>query len=608
MRYDVVLVTNNSEHRLRPCVTALQNVRYPLNAVRLIFCDNASTDGTRETLRQLRAENAQRGEHGFGGFEILENEKDEGLCAARNRGAAQGDASMLLFWDVDAEADAELFAGLDGAAERCPDAGGYECRQTPEEAEHHIDPVTLETAWADGAALAVPRAVFAKVGGFDTRLGAEHGALDLSWRIRAAGHRLYYAPFARVTRPPREEDGQKLDAYAEGLYGDLLLRYKFGGFRTVWEGHKLYLEALRRPRHFDGVRRVLAKNYLRHFARLWPFLFWRFSHRAEYAARTAVVADGFSQDSALPGGGPQSVGPQSGELLSSGQQNRGRSALMPAVDGPLVSVIVRTCGRPDTLRRTLQSLRWQTYRNFEIIVAEDGPDTARAMLETEFAGLPIRYLNDGVRHGRSANGNRALAAAKGTLCNFLDDDDFFYPDHLEQLVGMWCAHPEADLVLGSAMALYCLPDGTAVRMCPLIFDRIDRFMMCQTSRIPIQTVLFRHSLFEQYGGLIETLDAYEDWGMWLKYLEHGRRITPRAPDVRRATSLFVLPAEQGAADARTAAYRQSERAFFADPSLRFTFTLAELRRSYDDLIADLRCLEARGELHEFLEQEAKRNE
>lgn len=73
----------------------------------------------------------------------------------------------------------------------------------------------------------------------------------------------------------------------------------------------------------------------------------------------------------------------------------------------------------------------------------------------------------------------------------------------------------------------------------MVFDRIDRFTMCQNCRIPIQTVLFRRSLFERYGGLIETLEAHEDWGMWLKYLERGRRITPHAPDVRRATSLFV---------------------------------------------------------------------
>jgi len=89
--------------------------------------------------------------------------------------------------------------------------------------------------------------------------------------------------------------------------------------------------------------------------------------------------------------------------------------------------------------------------------------------------------------------------------------------------------------------------------------------------------------------------------MWLKYLEHGRRITPHAPDVRRATSLFVQPAAQSDAAARMEAYRKSDADFYSDASLCFNVTLADMRRYYDDMIADMRCLEARGELHEFLE-------
>ena len=587
MLYDVVVTTHNSEKWLEPCVAALKSVRYPLGRLRLIFCDNASTDGTRETLWRLRAENTRRGSDGretFGGFEVVENENNLGFGAACNRGAARGNASLLFFLHVDTEVAPDVFVQLDAARARHLDAGGFECRQTPYETGRAIDPVTMETAWASGAALAVPRAVFCAAGGFDERFFLHGADIDLSWRIRAAGHRLYYVPFARVAHHCRESAAPNLEEYAGGLIGDLLLRCKFGGMRDIWEGQKNYLGALRNPPHFDGVRRLLAKNYLCHLARLWPLLFWRVSHRAEYAARTARFAGGLSPE-------------------------RGLCALAPVpADGPLVSIIVRTCGRPQTLRRTLQSLRWQTYRNFEIVVTEDGPDTARTMLETEFADLPVRYLCDGARHGRAANGNRGLAAARGTLCNFLDDDDFFYPDHLELLVGMWCAHPEADLVLGSAMAMFCLPDGTATELCPMIFERIDRFTMCQNSRLSIQTVLFRRSLFEAHGGLLETLDAYEDWGMWLKYLEHGRRITPHAPDIRRATSIFVLPAGKEAADARVAAYRKSEPAIFADPSLRFCVTLADMRRYYDDLIADLRCLEARGALHESLEREAKRGE
>ena len=77
--------------------------------------------------------------------------------------------------------------------------------------------------------------------------------------------------------------------------------------------------------------------------------------------------------------------------------------------------------------------------------------------------------------------------------------------------------------------------------------------------------------------------------MWLKYLEHGRRITPHAPDVRRATSLFVQPAAQSDAAARMEAYRKSDADFYSDASLCFNVTLADMRRYYDDMIADMRA-------------------
>ncbi len=577
MRYDIVMVTYNSTKWLSGCVSALAAAAYDLGRLHLIFSDNGSTDGTLDQLDDLVEHNP-----GFGAITLLRNGKNLGFGTGCNRGAAAGDAPLLLFLNLDTEIDPALFSRIDEGEAAHPKAGGFECRQLPWETGHHIDPVTMETSWASGAALVVRRSVFAQIGGFDEHLFMYCEDVDLSWRIRAAGYPLYYLPHAVVTHYSYEHGQPKLGEYAGSFLGNLLLRYKFGNLRTIWQGHLMYLGAVRHPMHFDGVRRVLVKNYLRHFLQLWPFLFWRFSHREEFAAHTARFEGGFSAD-------------------------RGLAAYLPLPkDPPLISVILRTCGRPETLRRTLQSLRHQTYPNFELIVTEDGAPTAQAMIEQEFSDLPIRYLNDGARHGRAANGNRGLAAAKGIFCNFLDDDDFFYPDHLELMAGLLCAHPEADLVLGSAMAMFVTKDGAITRLEPMVFDRIDRFTMCQNCRIPIQTVLFRRSLFAQYGGLIEHLDAHEDWGMWLHYLEHARRITPHRPDLRRMTSIFVQPADQVQAEQRMAVYRENDRAFFEDDSFRFSMTLADLRRYYDDMIADLRCLEERGELHEFLERQSRR--
>lgn len=47
------------------------------------------------------------------------------------------------------------------------------------------------------------------------------------------------------------------------------------------------------------------------------------------------------------------------------------------------------------------------------------------------------------------------------------------------------------------------------------------------------------------------------------------------------------------------AYRKSDADFYSDASLCFNVTLADMRRYYDDMIADMRCLEARGERMNF---------
>ena len=578
MRYDIVIVTYNSQQWLQECVKALAAVHRPLDTLHLIFVDNGSADGTVACLEELK-----HTDFGFGGFTVICNTQKTGYSAACNQGAAAGSAPLVFFLRADAKVDPNIFVALDAViAEASASMAAFACRQLPYETGYPMDPVTLKMRLVSSDALVVRRSVWEELGGLDERFSSYGADRDFSWRVHAKGYEMCYVPQAEVARNAVDPT-DTVNSYAERLYDELMLRYKFGSVKEIWQGEKQYLTALRHPQHFDGVRRVLAKNYLRHGVKVWSLLGWRFGHQAESKALMAQ----FDQN-AFP--------------------DRGVCACYKPTQTPLVSVIVRTCGRPDTLRHTLESLRHQTYRNFEVLVAEDGKPTAKEMLMQEFSDLNIQYLNDGVRYGRAENGNRALAAAKGELCNFLDDDDFFYPDHLELLVSVWSAHPQADIVLGSAMAMFVTKDGKVTKLEPMVFDRIDRFTMCQDCRIPIQTVLFRRSLFAQYGGMPPQLGAHEDWAMWLKYLEHAKRITPHKPDVCRTTSIFVQPAEEEAAAARIAAYSESDAAFYGDESLHFDVTLADMRRYYDNMIRDMRCLESRGELHDFLEKQARRFE
>ena len=48
---------------------------------------------------------------------------------------------------------------------------------------------------------------------------------------------------------------------------------------------------------------------------------------------------------------------------------------------PLVSVVVRTCNRPDVLRNALNSICGQTYKNIEVVLVEDGSNASQFLLE-----------------------------------------------------------------------------------------------------------------------------------------------------------------------------------------------------------------------------------
>lgn len=581
VRYDIVLVLYNSAGWLLGCIEALAKAEYDTSLLNLILIDNASADNSVEIAQRLGEQYPV-----FGGYTVHKSPKNKGFGAACNLGAAKGEAPHLFFLNVDTAVEPDVFTQLDKGMERFPEAGGYECRQLPYETGHHINPATMETDWASGAALVVRRAAFEEVGGFDRHLFMYCEDVDLSWRLRAAGYTLRYLPFAGVTHyayRQLESGGaaMKLGEYAGGFYGNLLLRYKYGSLRQIVAGHKMYLGALRRPLHFDGVRRVLLKNYLRHFIKLWPFLFWRFSSRSLFKASPARFEGGFSPD-------------------------RGLYKLQKTAEAPLVSVVVRTCSRPNVLRQTLQSLRFQTYRNFEVVVAEDGLPASETMIQQEFADLPVRYFATGQPVGRSKAGNLGLSAAKGEYCNFLDDDDYFYPDHLELMVSEAVRHPDADIVTAASMAMEAnvlsrQPYQLEVKeIYPIRHDRMDNFLMCQTCLVSIQSVMFKRSLFAQYGGLNEKLDGDEDWSMWLKYFSVAKRISDGRLDIPRATSVFVVPATAAEAQARQQHYRQYEDMMLDDDNIVFKVTPRQMRQYYEGMLGDLRHLQATGKLDAFL--------
>ena len=494
--------------------------------------------------------------------------------AALRRAAAEGVPALLLCRETTVFTPGQLDALL-AAAQQAPDAVLFAARVLPYGPEFPCDPVTLETALAGPDGVLLRTAALTAAGGFDKRLSGEAMAADLCRRLRGKGGRLLYCPSVTAWDKAADRPGTAQD-YVEETACAARLSALYGrradGVRLLWD-------TLRAPRHFDGVRRALLTALPSAAAGL-------LCRRAPADARaSADLSDGY---------GPR----------------LGRCALLPFEEQPLVSVVVRTCGRADTLRETLRCLRHQTYQNFEIVLVEDGAPTAQQMVQTEFADLPIRYRATGARVGRGRAGNLGIGLARGEYVSFLDDDDFYYPDFIELHLSYLLHGPREGFVLSGGMALEADVISRSPYLCsvkkrsPVLFDHITLMDMCVRCRIPVCGGMFRRSLYDVCGGMREDIDGDEDWAMWLRFWRTAHR-TANAPEITRAVSAFVCPADREKAAAREAAYAVFDEQMLADPELVFDCTAEEIALWQRTVAADAAHLAALGRRNELRDEAAK---
>jgi len=126
-----------------------------------------------------------------------------------------------------------------------------------------------------------------------------------------------------------------------------------------------------------------------------------------------------------------------GSLLSAKRKvDRGYCAMGKQ---PFISVIIPTFNRARQVQSALGSVLTQTYRNFEVIVVDDGSTdetkkgVASFIKDQSRAGIQIHYI-DQPNQGQSAARNRGIKEAKGEWIAFLDSDDLWLPGKLERQV------------------------------------------------------------------------------------------------------------------------------------------------------------------------------
>ncbi|MDZ7833165.1 MAG: glycosyltransferase [Desulfobacterales bacterium] len=186
---------------------------------------------------------------------------------------------------------------------------------------------------------------------------------------------------------------------------------------------------------------------------------------------------------------------------------------LTAESTPQVSVIIPTFNRAWAVGKAIDSVLFQDYPNFELIVVDDGSiDQTRSLLSAYQSWIVyIHQPNQGV----SAARNRGIAAASGDLIAFLDSDDYWLPGKLSEQVAFFNAHPDA---------LICQTEEVWIRNGRRVNPRrrhqkpagdifIPSLELCLVSP---SAVMAKKALFVEIGGFDENLPACEDYDLWLR--------------------------------------------------------------------------------------------
>lgn len=524
MKIDIVIVTYNSKKWIENCINSIEaQKKFELENIYLYIVDNGSTDGTVEYIEERGPKTK------LGKISLIKTGENLGFGKANNYGFENGKSEYVFFLNPDTELLEDTLFELKEDIENSSDEFGvWECRQKPYEHPKMYNILTGETSWVSGACFVAKREVFKLVGGFDKKIFLYAEDVDLSWNIRLHGYKLKYVPKAVVVHYCYKTAGEiKPVQYYNSIINNLNLRHKYGSMRQKLAWYKHFFKVLFRPQPFKGAKINLIKSYCSNLKNLHYFSSWRRrEENRKYFSKFEPKFVYFDY-----------------EYVRQGDFEPIETKLS---EEPLVSVIVRTCGRPNVLRETLTSLRNQTYKNIEIVIIEDGKNLSEEVIKKEFSDLNIVYRATEEKLGRCKVGNIGMQLANGKYLNFLDDDDLFFADHVETLVQALQKHPDYKLAYSTSFETkinvisrepeYKYEEETRVIVHNRPFSRIRLLTM---NTFPIQAVMFEKEIFLKYGGMDEELDNLEDWDMWQKYSAENTFLY-----VPKTTSLYRVPAKQ----------------------------------------------------------------
>lgn len=188
---------------------------------------------------------------------------------------------------------------------------------------------------------------------------------------------------------------------------------------------------------------------------------------------------------------------------------------------PLVTVCIATYNRVDLLSRTVDSVLRQTWKNLELIIVDDysTDGTPEWVAKQQLTDQRIRYIRHEQNKGLAAARNTAIFNAQGKYFSFVDDDDIWFPEYLDEFIKIaeqydenWCfccGSLTEDLTGQKVFGRY---DGLEGKL-------LDYILAGYTP--PITSQFYFTQTLQRIGGYNEQVKSGVDHDLWLSLAFKG---------------------------------------------------------------------------------------
>lgn len=183
---------------------------------------------------------------------------------------------------------------------------------------------------------------------------------------------------------------------------------------------------------------------------------------------------------------------------------------------PQISVVIPAYNAERTIVKTIESVQQQTFKDFELIVINDGScDRTLELLQSiEDKRLKIFSYNNG---GLPTARNRGLSHATGEFITFIDADDLWTADKLEAQLAALQQHPKAGVAYSWTYFMYEKGDFAFHPCPPTLFEgNVYGKLLVSDFIHSGSNVLLRKQALESVGGFDPALKSCEDWDCWLR--------------------------------------------------------------------------------------------